>query len=212
MIDVYDNSMHPIGQMEETLAHLTGQWHKAFHCWVVNGQGPGALLFQCRSSAVPYFPNLLNVTATKHLPAGESFEWGIRAVSEELGIPVSVDGFHPLGYRLEMMDHADGHRNREYQMVYLLRSDLPLSAHRPQVDEVTGWVWLEIPAGLELFAGDRERAPVSGMTWDSAGSVGREVYKEVTRMDFVPRISNYYLTICIMAERLLESRLPISIS
>jgi hypothetical protein len=37
------------------------------------------------------------------------------------------------------------------------------------------------------------------------------VTRNVRREDFVPRIPNYYLTVCIMAKRLLEGRYPLSI-
>jgi len=211
MIDIYDANLRPLGRMERRAAHLAGHWHKAFHCWIVNGQGVGSLLFQHRSPSVPNFADLLDISAAGHLQAGETLAQGIREVGEELGIPVSMDEMHPLGYRVEVVDDALGQRNREYQMVYLHRRDLPLSTYRPRVEEVTGLVWLELPAGLALFSGEREEVTVSGIEWDPAGGEWREVTRHVRRADFVPRIPNYYLTVCIMAERLLESRFPLAI-
>src|SRR5690348_15694820 len=120
--------------MERVQAHLAGEWHKTFHCWVVSSAGGGRILFQLRSPSMQNFPNMLDVSAAGHLEAGETVEQGVREVTEELGITFSPPDLAFLGYRVEVADQANGQRNREYQAVYLLRVDKELTDFAPQVE------------------------------------------------------------------------------
>lgn len=211
-IDIYDADLRHLGVMDRKEAHMKGEWHQTFHCWVINGQESGAVLFQVRSPEMVNFPNMLDVSAAGHLEAGETEEQGIREVREELGIPLEMKSLYRLGYRVEVADQANGQKNREYQAVYLLRLDKPFSEYHPQVEEISGLVWLGLRDGLELFSGAREHATVSGIRWNASDSQWVPISREVTTDDFLPRIQHYYLTVHIMAERLLENRFPLAIS
>jgi|SRR5579859_1716514 len=211
-IDIYDADLRHLGVMDRKEAHKEGHWHQTFHCWVVNGRENGSVLFQVRSPEMVNFPNMLDVSAAGHLEAGETEEQGIREVREELGIPLEMKSLHRLGYRVEVADQSNGQKNREYQAVYLHRLDKDLSGYYPQVEEISGLVWLGLQEGLELFSGAREHATVSGVRWNKSDSQWVSIRREVTMEDFLPRIQNYYLTVCIMAERLLENRFPLAIS
>ena len=111
-IDIYDANLQHLGKMDRVEAHLKGHWHRTFHCWVVNGEGEGRILFQHRSAEMVNFPNMFDVSAAGHLEAGENVEQGIREVSEELGIPTSMDALHSLGYRVEVADQSNGQLNK----------------------------------------------------------------------------------------------------
>lgn len=212
IIDIYDANLTPIGTMERQQAHKEGHWHKTFHCSVITRQYGGAILFQLRSPEMVNFPNMLDISAAGHLEAGEQVEEGIREVSEELGIPLSKGTLYSLGYRIEVADQKNGQRNREYQAVYILHIDIPLTEYTPQVEEVTGLLWIRINDGLALFSGSHKKAIMQGIQYNKDKAKWENITREVTIEDFLPRIQNYYLTMCIMAERVLENHLPLSIS
>lgn len=211
-IDIYDAELRYIGVMERIEAHMKGHWHKTFHCWVVTKKEGGCILFQLRSPEMINFPNILDVSAAGHLEAGEDIKQGIREVSEELGIPVSMKSLHSLGYRVEVADQDNGQKNREYQAVYILNLYIPLSEYKPQIEEVSGLLWLKIREGLELFAGKRKYTTMQGIVYNKKSEEWNPITQKVTIKDFLPRIQNYYLTMCIMAGRLLENKFPLAIS
>lgn len=212
MIDIYDANLRHLGTMERLRAHLEGHWHKTFHCWIATTQHEGAVLFQLRSSEVANYPNMLDISAAGHLEAGEGISEGIREVCEELGVPILIEELHSLGYRVEVADQSNGQKNREYQAVYLAQLDTPLSEFDPQVEEVAGLLWLKVQDGLDLFSDTTKNSTMWGIRYNPEQGVWEETTRVVTSDDFLPRIQNYYLTICIMAERLLAKRFPLAIS
>jgi isopentenyldiphosphate isomerase len=212
LIDIYDANLNHKGVMERVQAHMAGEWHKTFHCWVVSSVGGGRILFQLRSPSKVNFPNMLDVSAAGHLEAGESVEEGVREVTEELGVTFAPHDLQFLGYRVEVADQSNGQRNREYQAVYLLRVERELADFSPQVEEITGLVWLGLSDGLQLFTEETREATVEGIRYDTDSEQWREVRRVVTTDDFLPRIQRYYLTACIMGRRILDGELPLAIS
>jgi isopentenyldiphosphate isomerase len=212
IIDIFDANLQPLGKMERLEAHLKGYWHRTFHCWVVTSENRGRILFQHRSAEMANFPNTFDVSAAGHLEAGEDLKDGIREVSEELGILLSIERLNSLGYRVEVGDQSNGQLNREYQAVYMLSLDIPLSEYHPQVEEVSGLFWLNISDGLQLFAGSLQAATMEGILYNKSSQQWETSSRVVTEKDFLPRIQKYYLTACIMAERLIENRFPLAIS
>ena len=212
-IDIYDANLSHLGVMDRATAHKQGQWHLAFHCWIVNGIDDGSLLFQLRSRTSVNFASLLDASAAGHLDAGERVgDGGVREIFEELGIEVELSSLHELGYRVEAMDESNGDKNREYQSVYLVRLDRPVSEYRPSPDEVDGLFWLPISSGFELFSGVMKEARVQGIVYDHETRQWYPNTRTVTLKDFIPRIQRYYLTVCIMAERLVRGQFPLAIS
>jgi isopentenyldiphosphate isomerase len=211
-IDIFNANLESLGSMDRLEAHLEGQWHQTFHCWVVSGEGGGKLLFQVRSAEVENFPNELDVSAAGHLEAGEIPIDGVREVSEELGIQIDNDNLYKLGYRVEVADQKNGQRNREYQLVYLYRHDAPLSSYSPQVEEVAGLLWVGIQDALALFSGEKAAVQGEGIEYDRrlCSWVPKERLLAVN--DFLPRIQNYYLTAAIMGDRMLKLQFPLAIS
>jgi len=212
MIDIFDANLKHIGVTNRIKAHMKGMWHKTFHCWIVTEIRGGSILFQLRSPEMVNFPNLFDISAAGHLMAGEELEEGIREVCEELGVPLSYSSLYSLGYRVEVADQENDQKNREYQAVYLLKLDTPLSEYKPQKEEVAGLLWLEINEGLELFSGKRKDALMYGIVYNKDTDRWIEITRKVTAEDFLPRIQSYYLTICIMAQRLLQRKFPLAIS
>jgi len=212
-IDIYDANLNRIGEMDRIEAHLKGHWHRTFHCWIVSPQNDGQLLFQKRADTMKNFPGLLDVSAAGHLEAGESVIAGVREVTEELGIVLDPTKLRELGERVEVADQANGQRNREYQSVFMYRSDVPLESYKPASDEVAALVWLPISDGFRIFTGSDESLKLSGFTYEVSGGTAWEPFNmTVSRDAFLPRIQRYYLTALIMAGRLLKDETPLAIS
>ena len=210
-IDIFDPNLVQIGTEERDKAHFDAQWHKTFHCWVISGKEGGRILFQSRSSSVD-FPHCLDISAAGHVLAGETLDDGIREAQEELGINIDMSDLFTLGYRVEVQDLSNGKKNREYQSVYIAKVDLPLEEYNPQIEEISGLYWLRLTDALNLFSGNQDGAGIVGIKYDEKTNSYLKHERYVSISDFLPRIQNYYLTIAIMAERLLSGNTIISIS
>lgn len=213
MIDIYDANLKHKGVMERIKAHMQGEWHRTFHCWVVTTELGGALIFQQRSRKMKNFPGLLDVSAAGHVEAGEEIGKGVREVKEELGIEIDESRLVKLGERVEVADQPNGQNNREYQSVYMYLTSQPISSYKPEAYEVTALVLLNIQDGFKLFRGEIDKISMPGCSYEINESGKWEPFTyEATIKSFLPRIQPYYLTSLIMAERLLSGNTNISIS
>ncbi len=212
IIDIYDANLTLKGQMERRAAHLAGEWHVTFHCWVYRSSPTPALLLQQRSPSATNFPGLLDVSAAGHLEAGETPLMGIREITEELGIHVDESRMLFAGHRVEVADQTNGQLNREYQAVYFL--EVPASeSFMPEPAEVFGLWWLGIADGCRLFSSEQplSEANVEGLVWDESTGVFEQASRSVKLEDFLPRVQRYYLAALISADRALHG-LPLAIS
>jgi isopentenyldiphosphate isomerase len=212
LIDVYDANLKHEGVMDRKEAHYAGRWHRTFHCWVVSTKPEPAILFQVRAPRMRNYPNMLDVSAAGHIEAGESVEDGIREVHEELGIAASVDKLLYLGERVEVADQENGQRNREYQSVYLMVSDLDFDSFEPDPQEVWGLFKVKLSDGLDLFAGRVDDVQGVGISYDEQSNAYTSKTRTVSREDFIPRIQRYYLAALISAERALDGKVDLAIS
>jgi isopentenyldiphosphate isomerase len=210
-IDIFDANLVQIGSEERNKAHFGAQWHKTFHCWIISSEDRGKILFQSRSASVD-FPHCLDISAAGHILAGENIDDGIREVQEELGINIVKSDLFTLGYRAEAQDLLNGKKNREYQAVYMAKINMPLEDYNPQIEEVAGLYWVNLNDALNLFSGNQDEADIVGIRYDNRTDSYLKHERHVLLPDFLPRIQNYYLTIAIMAERLLSGNSIISIS
>lgn len=211
LIDIYDASFRHLGVAERSEVHRQAYWHKTFHLWVVSSIGGGSLLFQLRSPRAENFPGLFDVSAAGHLLAGEAVEGGLREAIEELGVRVTAEDVHFLGYRVEVVDKESGYRDRELQAVHMVLLEHPLSGYRPQVSEVAGLAWLRLSAAMRLFYGGSVREAGEGIRYDEASGEWVPFQPDLDASVFVPRLERYYLAACVMAERLLENRFPLAL-
>jgi isopentenyldiphosphate isomerase len=210
-IDVFDANLVPVGSEERNKAHFDAQWHKAFHCWIISSECGGKILFQSRTAYVD-FPHCLDISAAGHILAGENLDDGIREAQEELGIDINMSDLFSLGYRVEVQDLSNGKKNREYQSVYMAKINLSLEEYNPQIEEVAGLYWINLKDALNIFSGNQSEADIVGIKYDEKTNSYLKHERCISISDFLPRIQNYYLTIAIMAERLLSGNNIISIS
>ena len=91
-------------------------------------------------------------------------------------------------------------RDREYQDVFLVRRDGPLSDYRPDPREVIGLVALPAPAIVVLARGDVPR--LLGRGWVLGPDGWSEQPVRVSRARLVTRVGRYYERVARAAARL----------
>lgn len=136
-LEVFDAAGHPTGIARPRSAiHLNGDWHQAFHCWILR-RGGREIVMQRRSRHKDTFAELWDATAAGHWRFGETAEEASREIDEELGLHIP---FAQLEYRgREVSDRAfpSGLIDREHHQVYVWLSDLSLRELRPNAAEVS---------------------------------------------------------------------------
>ena len=212
MIDIYDANLKHLGVEDRVKAHLKGLWHITYHFWLISPNNHGKVLFQWRAFEMENFPDMLDVSAAGHLTSGENVSDGIREVEEELGINLTKQSDYDLGYRVEVADQDNGQKNREYQSVHMYISDKELNEFSPQLEEVSGLYWIPITEGMDLFQDKIKNIECEGMVYSYERQKWEKTCRVFSKNKFLPRIQNYYLTILIMAERILNGDSPLSIS
>ncbi|MCW2982436.1 MAG: hypothetical protein JWR63_6 [Conexibacter sp.] len=187
LLDVFDERGWHVGTKRRGDVHRDGDWHLAFHLWVVT---PGGVLFQRRARDKSSWPGYLDASAAGHLLAGEAVRDGVREADEELGTAYVFDDLEPLGVHRVDDPERSGVVNRELQHVFAVRDDRPLARW-------TGFDRVELDGlvlvGHEGFAAlaaavtgseddAREAVSVGGRAWDGA----REEDVAVSAAEVVP--------------------------
>lgn len=123
LLDVFDERGWHIGVKRRDAVHRDGDWHLAFHLWVVR---PDGVLLQRRASTKSSWPSYLDASAAGHLLAGEAIQDGLREAEEELGTVYVFDDLESLGVHRVADPERSGIVNRELQHVFAVRDDRPL--------------------------------------------------------------------------------------
>jgi isopentenyldiphosphate isomerase len=178
LIDVFDERGWHRGTKRRGDVHRDGDWHLAFHLWVVR---PDGVLFQRRAADKASWPGYLDASAAGHLLAGEAIQDGIREAEEELGAAYAFSDLASLGMHRVADPDRSGIVNRELQHVFAVRDQRPLTDWTAfDRVEVAGLVLVghaEYEALARAVAADADGhvAPVrvAGRAWD--GEVQRDV-------------------------------------
>jgi len=157
LLEVFTNRGEPTGVAKPRAAiHLDGDWHVAFHCWVLRGRGQHVLLQQ-RSMSKDTFPGCWDAAAAGHWRFGESAAEAAREIAEELGIEVDFGQLQYRGRERSARRMPNGLIDRELHEVYVLCDERPLLTFRPDPAEVMGLAAFTLSEVLELAAGRRAR-------------------------------------------------------
>jgi isopentenyldiphosphate isomerase len=178
LLDVFDEQGRHVGTKRRADVHRDGDWHLAFHLWVVRAEG---VLLQRRAASKASWPGRLDASAAGHLLAGEAIRDGLREAEEELGVAYSFERLTPLGVHRVADGERDGANNRELQHVFAIRDERPLDAWTAfDRVELEGLVLV----GHEGFAALAAGAPgaVPGTAWDGE----RLAPVSVTAAELVP--------------------------
>lgn len=123
-IDIYND----LGQKSDIIidkneAHKKALIHKGVCVWIINSNNE--ILLQTRSSSV-MFPNMLDISFSGHIKAGESpIEAAVREGKEELGIDVEIN---KLKYLFSCREYGgiDGYFENEIDDVFIYKADIPI--------------------------------------------------------------------------------------
>jgi isopentenyldiphosphate isomerase len=161
LLDVFDERGRRRGVKRRDEVHRDGDWHLAFHLWVVS---PAGVLLQRRARDKASWPGYLDASAAGHLLAGEAIADGLREAEEELGALYAFDALAPLGVHQVSEEQPGGIVNREHQHVFGVVDDRPLAAwdafDRVELD------------GLVLVGHDGFAALAEAVAGDGAAGVG----------------------------------------
>jgi isopentenyldiphosphate isomerase len=156
LLEVFDASGRPTGRARSrATVHLEGDWHLAFHCWILR-RGGEEIVLQRRSARKDTFPLCWDAAAAGHWRFGESPEEASREISEELGLSVRFGRLRRFGREREDRAFASGLIDREFHEVYALEWEAPLSSYRPDPSEVSALAAVSAQGLLDLASGQRE--------------------------------------------------------
>lgn len=199
-LDIYDESLTPIGKVSKAEAHETGAWHKSIHCWIVRKDSTGEyVVFQKRSATKKSFPNFLDISAAGHYQSGEKVEDGVREIVEELGVNVEYKELLYLGIKFDIYKRGSFF-NREFCETFLYRDDRKLIEYPIDCDEVTGLAQVKVQDGLNLFSGKVDMIDVDAIEYYDSDKSIHEIKIPITRDLFIDRIDPYYGKIFMIAK------------
>lgn len=198
--DVIDMTGAPTGVVKRRAdVHRDGDWHRAIHVWIYGRDDSGNfLLLQRRGHDKDSWPGRLDAPAAGHLASGETPEDAFREIQEELGVAPDPTLLFHAGTRV-IADEEPSRMDREFEEVYLLRDDRPLTAYRPDPIEVDALVRMPLDAWLAVLFGEAETVESSVMP-----AVDRDVRPlNVTRDQLIPAPDRYYARVAVACRRAL---------
>ena len=163
LLEVLDEAGEPTGARKARRdVHRDGDWHRAFHLWVVHGDG--YVLLQRRSRRKDLAAGKVDVSVGGHVRPGETLLDVLREAEEEIGLTLRPGDVDYLLTQRSERRYDDGATDREFQDVYVaLVEGRALSDYHLDCDEVT--VLYEAPLQrLVDFYRDGGSLPVAG--WD----------------------------------------------
>jgi isopentenyldiphosphate isomerase len=182
LLEVFDTSGSPTGLAKPRAAiHLDGDWHLAFHCWILRRGGEEVVL-QRRSFAKDTFPGCWDAAAAGHWRFGESAADAAREINEELGIEVPFAKLIYRGRERSSRFFPNGLIDHELHDIYVLYDDRPLVEYRPDRLEVIGLAAFRFN---DILGEDEALAPVEAVSVLADGRL-EPVYATVRHDELVP--------------------------
>ncbi|AFZ18504.1 NUDIX hydrolase [Allocoleopsis franciscana] len=200
---------YPTGQTKaRSLVHAEGDWHGAFHLWLVSHSKEPMMYLQRRKEDKDVAPGYLDVPVGGHYRSGEKMADGVREVEEEIGLTVKLEDLTPLGKRL-VVYREQGVKNNELIDVFLYETDLTIEAFKLQPEELAGFYEIPVREMLKLFT-------LEGYSYEAQGvellnRLPQAHQMNVTKKSFVPSIDAYPYKVAIQVERYFEGKQYLSI-
>lgn len=136
-LEVFDSAGQPTGIARPRSAiHLNGDWHQAFHCWILR-RGGRETVMQRRSRHKDTFAGLWDASAAGHWRFGETAEQASREIDEELGLHIPFAELEYRGREMSNRSFPSGLIDREHHQVYVWLKDISLGELRPDPAEVS---------------------------------------------------------------------------
>jgi isopentenyldiphosphate isomerase len=162
-LDVLDASGRPTGEVKPRAdVHRDGDWHRAFHLWVLHPDG--YVLLQRRSRSKDLAGGCVDVSVAGHLRAGETLQGVLREADEEIGLALRPGEVTFLETLRSERVYPDGVVDREFQDVYaVVVPDRALTDYAVRCHEVAVLYEAPLARTIELYR-DGTPLPVAG--WD----------------------------------------------
>jgi isopentenyl-diphosphate Delta-isomerase len=169
----------PTGRaVERKTAHREGISHEGVHLWVVRFNNGPELLFQHRASHKDMFPDCLDITVGGHVPFGKNENKVQKESYEEIGINPTEKELIDLGY-FRYEEKSKDLFHREFQRVYLMTDNRPLTEYRFVDGEVDGIFAVKL-SDLELLL-------TKDFSFQAEGYENSGIFKKnFSRKDFHP--------------------------
>jgi isopentenyldiphosphate isomerase len=117
-LEVLDAAGSPTGVIKpRALVHRDGDWHRAFHLWVVHPDG--CVLLQRRSASKDLAAGKVDVSVGGHVRPGETLPDMLREAEEEIGLTLRPGATEYLETLRAERTYPDGSLDREFQDVYV---------------------------------------------------------------------------------------------
>ena len=149
MIEIYNECGEKTGQqVERRIVHQEGLLHKAVCVWIMNFKHE--LLVQRRSSNVA-FPNMLDISFSGHITAGESVIEAIRREGhEELGLIINPQN---LRYLFTCREFCALHEyiENEIDEVFLYQDDIQISDCKFLDNEVSSIEYISVDKFMDMI-------------------------------------------------------------
>jgi isopentenyldiphosphate isomerase len=153
LLEIFDAGGNPTGQSKSRASiHLDGDWHQAFHCWILRHRRREVVL-QRRSFEKDTFAGHWDAAAAGHWRFGETPAEAAREIGEELGLDVSFADLTYRGRERLSRRFPNGLIDREFHQVYVLESDRALVDYRPDPGEVLGLAAFRFDELVRLLGG-----------------------------------------------------------
>lgn len=160
LLDLLDEQGDPLVRGKPRAdVHRDGDWHRAFHLWVVRPEG--RVLLQRRSKRKDLEPNKVDVSVAGHYRFGETLLDVVREAEEEIGLVVRPG---ELEYLMTVRSEREytGATDREFQEVYVCRDDRPLPEFVTDCAEVAVLYDVPLDRLIALVRGQVRSLPAEG--------------------------------------------------
>ena len=129
--------------MMKSLAHKNGSWHRVSHIWIYNSKGE--MLIQHRNHDKEIHPNLWDIGAAGHIPAGETpLEGAIRETEEEIGLEITKKDLEFIQIKSSISNLKDKIKNNEFAYIYLLKFEGKITDLKIQQEELQDLKFIKV--------------------------------------------------------------------
>jgi len=132
MIDVCNEKNEIIGKATLKEVHEKGLWYRSVGILIFNDKKE--LLVQTRGQDVILFPGCFEVSASGHVPLGNSYEQGaLTELQEEIGINVHLKKIRDF---IEITNFSNGLKNRSFSRIFEGEHNGPFTLQKSEVSSV----------------------------------------------------------------------------
>ena len=213
LFDVLNADGSPTGEVKRRAdVHRDGDWHRAFHLWIVARSDSGAneVLFQRRSARKDTWPGRLDIAVGGHYRAGETIEDVVREIDEEMGIQPRLEQLVYVGQRRsESLKSA--WQDRELQDVYILAFHGELPQFAPNFDEIESLLRIDARELVHLVNRSVETVVALSASVIADRQLGDWHSVAIGLDDFVPDRDGYLVRGTLAGQRVLAGESRVSL-